>query len=161
VPAIFVTLVDLRAPPDAAHLLTSGCACRANGEAAITAAILEAVQTRATVIAGTRDDLFYRHYQDQNENLNKARIAKFNSITAAGRVPPSMLPSDGNAKVSFSDVARRIEERASGSVLHCDLTIVPEIVSAVRVIVPGLEGVPDHRYYSPGKRARSVSQDER
>jgi ribosomal protein S12 methylthiotransferase accessory factor len=150
VPAVYVTLVDHREPLHSPVKLTSGSGCRPTGEAALLAALLEAIQSRATVMAGTRDDLFYSHYQDVDIELVTAKLGRLTSGCPQG----AMLPGGED---DFDGLSRRVGEVLGTEIVVVDLSKGIEDLHVARVIAPGLEGVPGHSLYAPGSRARAAS----
>ncbi|MEX0406794.1 YcaO-like family protein [Aquibium sp. LZ166] len=153
VPAIYVTLVDKREPLHSPVKLVSGSACREGGEAALLAALLEAIQTRATVIAGTRDDLYFDHYLDIDTQLVSAKLHLLETSVAG-----SVLPSSCNA--SIDALGGLVEEALGCSIVVVDLSLGICGVHVVRVIVPGAEGVPGHSEYARGVRARIAARKQ-
>lgn len=74
VPAIVATLVPMQKATETR--IFSGVACRDKLEDAALAAVLEAIQTRLTFVAGSREDLFSEDYlQSEMRNLRGFRKA--------------------------------------------------------------------------------------
>ncbi len=116
---------------------------------AMIRAMSEAVQSRLTHISGSRDDMF--HF-DSHANRDDARAAAalFGRPFAPLRTKDLSTDSfEGDIEV----VLRALETTGIENVVVVDLTR-PEIgVPVAKVVVPGLEPIPDSPDYLPGRRA--------
>jgi ribosomal protein S12 methylthiotransferase accessory factor len=121
-------------------------------------AMSEAVQSRLTVISGSRDDVFYRHYE---------AVANQDTIRRAYEVLTRTRPTlafSSRARVDTPTFHQDLEAilHALGSVgitraVAVDLTREELGIPVVKVVVPGLEG---HRHavtYRPGARATAAA----
>jgi ribosomal protein S12 methylthiotransferase accessory factor len=119
---------------------------------ALMRAITEAVQSRLTHIAGSRDDMF--HY-DTQANPDDVRAS-------ASLVTRDSAPFDYSdfSTDSFEDdievILQNLQAVGIESVIVVDLTRVGVDIPVVRVIVPGLEPSPHSADYVPGERAASL-----
>lgn len=132
-----------------------GYGCHLAPEVAFMRAVSEAVQSRATVISGSRDDTYYRDY---SVFLSEDTLRQ----SAAGIEAAATRPFDRASLATDTfegDIAVLLEHvRRAGvaRVVVCDLTD-PEIgIPVVKVIAPGLEGIRDRLDYQPGVRARAA-----
>lgn len=132
-----------------------GYGCHLAPEVALMRAVSEAVQSRATVISGSRDDTYYRDY---SVFLSEDTMRQ----SAAGVEAVATRPFDRASLATDSfegDVAVLLENvRRAGiaSVVVCDLTDPAIGIPVVKVIAPGLEGLRERLDYQPGMRARAV-----
>ena len=136
---------------------TAGMGCHATREIALLRALTEAVQSRLTFIAGSRDDLFrtdyYRAYG--HDKLLDACVQ-----TAGGQPARAFHAAPTTMEQTFNDdIAWALNGvRAAGfdRVIVVDLSRPELPIAVVRVVIPGLEGVDHHPTYVPGARARAL-----
>jgi ribosomal protein S12 methylthiotransferase accessory factor len=122
-------------------------------EVALLRALTEAVQTRLTYIAGSRDDLLRHDYAlGRNRDLLEQIWAEITAAPSAARLedrPP--LAGD-----TFETDTRLLLDRLVGAgveqVVVVDLTRADLGIPVVKVVVPGLEGPGGNL---PGRRARA------
>ncbi|ETX12959.1 hypothetical protein OCH239_15180 [Roseivivax halodurans JCM 10272] len=122
---------------------------------ALSRAVTEAIQARATVISGSRDDLFPQDYRDAVSIEDQ--LARVENRSAA---PLATVRSDATASFE-GDLALLLDRlRAVGvrHVLACDLRRSEIGIPVVKVVVPGLEPVRTP-FYQPGPRARAVLKE--
>lgn len=122
---------------------------------ALSRAVTEAIQARATVISGSRDDLFPQDYRDATSIEHQLR-----RISERGGAP---LVTDWiDAADSFEADLDILLERLRGvgvrHVLICDLSRGEFGIPVVKVVVPGLEPVRTP-FYRPGPRARAFLKE--
>ena len=129
-----------------------GSGCHPSREVALMRALSEAVQSRATWIAGSRDDFEPRDY------LASARAGRLATsrdwLNAPPRVDFGAVPDWINHCVR-DDIAQAVTAlRRVGlaQVLAVDLTHPDIGVPVARVVVPGLEGVYNDAGFMPGQR---------
>lgn len=130
-PTIFCLLEKLK-KEEVGSMSYGGFACRGNEIAAVSAAILEAVQSKVTDIAGARDDITAEHYQSTNKRY-----------LCTGRVRDAV-----HSGLSDIPALERIEQALSrdatvGTPIVFDLAPRNIGIHCVRVLVPGLELVND------------------
>ena len=138
-----------------------GFASHLDATAALYKAIIEAIQGRVTFISGTRDDLFYEHYEQLRD---PALLAGMWEEIAAGAATatrwtgePSLSTDtfEGDLRLLLAALERAGFDRA----IAVDLSR-PEIgIPVVKVIVPGLEVMPDPEA-EPGARVRALQQQQ-
>jgi len=119
---------------------------------ALMRAITEAVQSRLTHIAGSRDDMF--HY-DTHANPDDVRASA--SILTRDSVP---FTYSDFSRDSFEDdiemILQNLQAVGVESAVVVDLTRADVGIPVVKVIVPGLESPPHSVAYVPGERATSL-----
>jgi ribosomal protein S12 methylthiotransferase accessory factor len=134
-----------------------GYGCHPRREIALLRALTEAVQSRLTQIAGSRDDVYRSEYQRTRDPRSLDSV--WRTVTGRPgtldfhRVPSFPLPSFD------ADVALEIELlRGIGvdRVAVVDLTRPEFDIPVVRVVVPGLETFPSASRYRPGPRGLAV-----
>ncbi|WP_283135428.1 YcaO-like family protein [Rhizohabitans arisaemae] len=113
----------LRSPELAS--VVAGSACRPTYAEAATDALMEAIQCRATVVAGSRDDLHLRNPPGPPPEMWDA--------------PPLSRAEPPSAVQVLSDLVRTLEELAAGPVVAVDLRRQDEELYVVKCVVPGLE----------------------
>ena len=134
----------------------AGLGCHARRAMALQRAILEAIQTRLTVIAGSRDDLFRDHY---SENLTPATRAAHRTLVDGNGTRPMGEDALGvmlNAKTQLITLVERLRCIGLDEVLVVRLGMPDIGIAVVRVIVPGLEIYDSLEDCIPGDRARRV-----
>ncbi len=154
--ACFVcTIFELGEDPELAIYTSNGSGCHPDKRVALARALTEAAQSRLTLIAGSRDDLWRRMYDDSS------RAAQWTAKMRAGFAAPprrSFLEIESFESPTFADDLRwmigRLGDAGIRDAFCVDLTREDFGVSVVRVIVPGLEGSDEVADYAPGARAR-------
>jgi ribosomal protein S12 methylthiotransferase accessory factor len=155
VPTFSCTLVD---DPDSAHWRAIpkivGHGCHLDPVVALSRAVHEAIQSRVTVIAGSRDDLFPRDYRNAAGREDHARLVADAKLARrpfrrAGAPP---LPS-------FEDDLQCLLDTLSAHGVHqvvaVNLQRAEFGIPVVKVVVPGLEPVRTP-WWQPGPRARRL-----
>ncbi len=129
-------------------------------EIALLRALTEAVQSRLTLIAGSRDDIGREHYQRGHQ------IELIRRIRSEARDFPSersfqSVPTFPHATFN-DDIRCQIEHlQAVGinSLIAVDLTKSELRIPVVRVIIPGLELIGELDDYFPGARAQALLRE--
>jgi ribosomal protein S12 methylthiotransferase accessory factor len=160
-----------------------GMGCHPAREVALLRALTEAAQSRLTVIAGSRDDLFrsdYERYRNP-DMLRKARAQMQPAASGSSATGQSPASSTAPAAAAGGAGARRFQDAPTWSaptfeedvawelerlrsigiqrVVVVDLTKPEFDLPVVKVIIPGLEGVMPEMNpseYVPGARAKAV-----
>jgi ribosomal protein S12 methylthiotransferase accessory factor len=135
-----------------------GYGCHPDKNVALRRALTEAAQSRLTRIAGSRDDI-------QAEDLRAIRSPESILRQRAYVEQESLATRDFRAiprlecatqDEALARMRARLHE-GGFDVLYVDLSSPSLPVAIVRVIVPGLEGLPDAPGYLPGARARAAA----
>ena len=122
-------------------------------------AISEAVQSRLTLIAGSRDDLYYRDYRRYSNEDDRAKLLKI-----ASTPPPTfdMRQTRSQQTSTFEDDLAVLLAALRGvgiqQVIVVDLARKEIGVPVVKVVIPGLGAVLKSAIYTPGKRAMSKAR---
>jgi YcaO-like protein with predicted kinase domain len=136
-----------------------GSGCHPSRNVALLRALLEAAQSRLTVISGARDDISRRDYLwYRNRRVlqrSRARILAQNHArnfqdvsTFEGRAPEEVL----------TWLLQRLQAAGIQQVIAVDLTKPQINIAVVHVVIPGLEGPNSASRYSPGPRARLAAR---
>jgi YcaO-like protein with predicted kinase domain len=132
-----------------------GYGCHPSRNIALLRALLEAAQSRLTVIAGTRDDGPRSWYEEQH------RLRwKFNALRAQlHRTVPTVdfqkVPTfDGRTlNEDLNWLLERLRETGIRQVIAVDLSKSKFRIPVVRIVIPFLEGLNESPKYTPGQRA--------
>jgi len=130
-----------------------GAGCHPSRRIALLRALTEAAQSRLTYISGSRDDIERRDYRRPDDTAPTGTKSK--SPIRGFEAAPTYESSSLNDDLAWElDHLRTIGiER----VIVVDLTQEEFGIPIVRVIIPGLEGMPDGSDYVPGRRAQAVA----
>lgn len=137
----------------------NGYGCHLSPAIALMRALSEAVQSRVTYIAGSRDDLFYDLYrrQEDEDGLRELwdEIASPSDTESFAVQPWLAAESFEEDLTTLLAVLRRVDIE---SAVVVDLT-KPDIgIPVVKMVVPGLEGPPGAEC-RPGRRATRVLEE--
>jgi len=140
----------------------SGYGCHPAPGVALLRAITEAVQSRLTMISGSRDDLFYRDYVHCSNADDLARmIARVTTPPPAldfrARAPIATASFEGDLAVMLDRLRGIGIERAVAVDLSRDDVGIP----VVKLVVPGLEAMSLAHTYAAGPRARARRREAR
>lgn len=145
---------------DPLHPLHSaqGYGCHPVREVALLRALTEAAQSRLTVITGSRDDIMRLDYERSTMPDILERDRSFHGTASApGKHFLDGPTFDGD---TFNDDVRWALDRLAAAGIEqaivVDLTRAELKIPVVRVVVPGLDGVPQMDEFVPGPRGRAV-----
>ncbi len=157
IPAFRCNIFEAADNPHDPQGIFFGSGCHPSRAIALSRALTEAAQSRLTWIAGSRDDIQRQDYRDPGG-------------------APAAAPADGDgpalamrrfadapdfASTTLNDDLRReldcLNAAGIGQVVVVDLTIAGIGLPVVKVVIPGLEGVPDGPDYVPARRALAAS----
>lgn len=154
VPVFMATIWDKRFD----HVgITRGYGAHLDVEVAMIRALTEAIQGRAIVIAGSRDDVFYSDYQ---------YFKKMDSMHAQKELEddPSIIDATNYRTVTTPTLEGdidlllgKLKKVGISQVIVFDLSKPEFDVSVVRVIIPGMEGYYSHMFV-PGERAKKFAK---
>lgn len=128
-PVAAALLVD---PAGAPVPVAAGYACRLDRDAALSAALLEACQSRATEIHGAREDVLHGDRDSAAPLAALCAAIRPRRDAGALRSVPAASPAS-----AVRAVLRRLEAAGFARVVAADLP-APAGVHAVKVIIPGL-----------------------
>lgn len=152
--AVFIALVvneDIDYP--GALYAARGSGCHPNRGVALVRAMMEAIQSRLSFIAGSRDDMLRSEY----EYISSSEMAEHTRVVMAKPQPWSFHEAPNFEAASVEDDLEHILDhlQAAGldSAVIVDLRQPEYGIPVVRVLVPGLEGDSEEGAL-PGPRAR-------
>jgi ribosomal protein S12 methylthiotransferase accessory factor len=166
VPILFDCTVDTEVPVYRAQIYdpsgnvpsSHGYGTHLDPEVAMVRALTEAAQTRAVLISGARDDIFHQYYTVLRLQRNRdaeASILESNPPTVDARERKSQATSTFEGDVEI--ILEKLKKAGLNQVIVFDLSPPDWEISAVRVIVPGLEAS-FHTTYNPKKRAIAFAE---
>ena len=158
-PAFFCTIADESGISWQTLYASQGMGCHPRREIALLRALTEAVQSRLTAIAGSRDDIFRFDY----ERMRNPQVLDESKKMITEEIPERSFDEAPTFDHSCfdEDVALELNHLRSlgvSQIVVIDLT-KPEIgVPVVRVVIPGLEFYVKSTQYHPGPRARQFTE---
>jgi YcaO-like protein with predicted kinase domain len=160
VPAYACTLIDVSDRPRWRTMgAFSGYGCHPAPGVALLRAITEAVQSRLTMISGSRDDTFPRDYTKCSNPDDQRRMLE------AIATPPPRRSFGERASLAgptfegdLEAILTRLRRVGLDRAVVVDLSREEIGVPVVKVVVPGLEGLVFASVYVPGARARAQAQ---
>lgn len=154
VPSFYCVIMD---EANAEEHPGAGAGCHPMRGIALLRAITEAVQTRTTYIAGSRDDIGPEEYE-RSGILDKHRAIR--SLMNGSAAPRDFREGPDKEFDTFEQDLDWLLEKLSaaglGPVLAVDLSDAALPIAVVRVVVPGLEAPHDDDDYRPGPRALAI-----
>ena len=154
IPSFLCEVGERQFDPECRDVFT-GLGCHLNRGVALSRALTEAIQSRLTLITGSRDDLSLRDYA----------TGPFAPAPVIRPRRPFQAVPDLSDLPTFNDdlelICRRLEAVGIRQVIGVDLTRPEFGIPVVRVVVPGLEGPDDDPEYVPGRRARNAQAGAR
>ena len=158
-PSFYCLLIDRGS--EQAHI-GAGAGCHPARDVALSRTLTEAVQTRTTYIAGSRDDLSPSEFTDKGLAQKQRYARDLIGATPARRdwdsIPQHELKSF-NGELKF--LLQQIEIVGINEVVSVDLSRPATGIAVARVVIPGLEAPHDDDCYIPGPRARQAACGER
>jgi YcaO-like protein with predicted kinase domain len=148
VPAFLCRLHD-PAAEGGTGAIPEGAGCHMAREIALLRALTEAVQSRLTMIAGVRDDLFRPLYRMQRPR--QADGGKAPPGAKSFRSVPTYESDDVQGDIDW--LLQRLQSAGLNQAVVVDLAKPAIGIPVVRVIVPGLEDGWHQPDYEPGPRA--------
>jgi ribosomal protein S12 methylthiotransferase accessory factor len=133
-----------------------GAGCHPSASVALLRALTEAAQSRLTYISGSRDDIERQDYRRPGEDSPVEQRCR--GIAGAPSRPFEATVS-GDTDSLNDDIRWELTQlRAAGldQVIVVDLTMSEFNTPVVKVVIPGLEAVPDGPEYVPGARAQAA-----
>lgn len=158
VPSFLCAVLEADYDPFRSVGIAYGSGAHLDPALALVRALTEAAQARLTRLTGSRDDMMPESLQQLREGAGTSAQRRIFSALPGPRPMLSASPYDG---ASFEDDVRFVLERLSEvglrQVVAVDLSRPGWPISAVRVLVPGLEGIMEAPAYRPGLRAQAQS----
>ncbi|MCF2858198.1 YcaO-like family protein [Pseudoalteromonas sp. SMS1] len=157
VPTFLATILDAEENPHRRLYSASGAGTHPNAIVALLRAITEAVQTRLTLISGSRDDINLSKYESkrQQESVNQLR----NLLLEKPETQIAFQAIPSHSGETINDDLNYVLGCLAGVNIHptyVDLTKPAFNIPVVRVIAPNLEGIHDVPGYVFGSRANKL-----
>jgi ribosomal protein S12 methylthiotransferase accessory factor len=157
--AFCAVLIDRASASDLTPYPASfGVGCHPDRDIALARALTEAAQSRATSIAGTRDDMARHSYESTQA---REQIDEFRQLTrepSRARFDEVVTAEDTSVTSHLRRIVERLGRRRLKQVLTVRVSPADAPLAVVRVIVPGLEGPSSSASYQPGARARRAAR---
>jgi len=156
VPTYRCSLFELEPQPQWRPMTRSGgFGCHLAPAVALMRALTEAVQSRVTLIAGSRDDAFYDVYRsgsnEDDRRADAARLAEPTPVQFEARAARATDTFEDDLQIILDELGRAGIEQAA----FVDLTR-PELgIPVVKVVVPGLDSI-NESFIALGERARAA-----
>jgi ribosomal protein S12 methylthiotransferase accessory factor len=156
IPAFRCHIYESSSNPHEPQGVFFGAGCHPSRRIALLRALTEAAQSRLTYISGARDDIERRNYRRPGDERPAELFRSMNGGHSAKR----RLQAAPNRETELlnDDLSWELERLAAVGIrqaIAVDLSIAALDVPVVKVVIPGLESVPDDPSYSPGPRARA------
>lgn len=155
----FAALVTERETLRPTRATANGYGCHPDRGVALLRALTEAIQSRLTYIAGSRDDLFRREYEERlslRESIAQLDALREHRPARRFECTPSVA-TDSFAGDVEQEIAG-LRKAGISRVIAVDLTDADLGMPVIRVVVPGLEGPDSDPDYVPGHRARILDR---
>jgi ribosomal protein S12 methylthiotransferase accessory factor len=140
-----------------------GAGCHPTREIALLRALTEAAQSRLTYISGSRDDIERQDYRRPGDKTPAERLREAGGGPNGGRPTRRLADAPTFEAASLNeDLAWELERLGAAGieqVVVVDLRIPAFDIPVVKVVIPGLEGVPDGPSYVPGPRAQRAAAE--
>jgi len=134
-----------------------GAGCHPSRAIALLRALTEAAQSRLTYISGSRDDIQKRDYRRPDDETPAERQRREAPATPPSRRFDATMTQDSETlNEDLQWELTRLQSAGLDQVVVVDLTKQEFDLPVVKVVIPGLEGVPDGSGYVPGARAQAV-----
>jgi ribosomal protein S12 methylthiotransferase accessory factor len=126
---------QLNGPTGVISRAPAGIACRTNVADAILAALLEAVQSRLTDIAGARDDLSMERFQKSKDGVSKNQPP----LVSLAQLEAELQPTKRTSSMCWQDILKMMQAAGIKDAYLFPLKSPVQDVHVVRAIVTGLE----------------------
>ena len=154
VPAFYCLLLDDNTGDG--HM-GAGAGCHPAREIALSRALTEAVQTRTTYIAGSRDDLTPAEFsQDGRAEKYQYAYRMMEGGDGLGNFQDIFSNQSSTLEDDMDFVLAQLAAIGIDEVAAIDMTIAKYAIPVVRVVIPGLEAPHDDEGFLPGPRARAI-----
>jgi len=159
IPSFVCTIVESSDYRSRGLYPTSGMGSHPSSKIALLRALTEAAQSRLTMISGSRDDNSRKEYEQSRDEkiLNYFREElKTGKTTKSFENIPTRETESLDRDVSWE--LSKLKAIGIKRVIAVDLTKKGFEIPVVRIIIPGLEGVPNFPGYVPGIRAKEMNR---
>ncbi|WP_191602719.1 YcaO-like family protein [Marinomonas algicola] len=159
IPTFVATIINKNESQHRPLYAMSGSGTHLDKHVAIMRAITEAVQTRLTLISGSRDDASLKQYQSR-QNLTYQKNIRTELMDTPSYIDFNNICSweQDSIEEDLAVLIDALDSKGLPCPLMIDLTKPEFNIPVVRVIAPGLEGIHDVPGYVFGKRARDFAE---
>lgn len=159
IPTFVATIINKNESKHRPLYAMSGSGTHLDKHVAIMRAITEAVQTRLTLISGSRDDASLKQYQSR-QNLTYQKNIRTELMDTPSYIDFNDICSweQDSIEEDLAVLIDALDSKGLPCPLMIDLTKPEFNIPVVRVIAPGLEGIHDVPGYVFGKRARDFAE---
>jgi len=136
-----------------------GAGCHAAREIALSRAITEAAQARATYIAGSRDDVGLSEYKNAQRQRRRIQgLNQFRKHQSRRNFATTVSFDNEHIEDDLELCLRQLKSVDIDQVVAVDLSKAEIGLAVAKVVIPGLEGAYGHWHssYLPGPRAKSL-----
>ena len=162
-PAFLCLITDRTGDPSQTQYTSTGYGCHVYKEVALLRALTEAAQSRLTLIAGSRDDVFREEYEPVSSDEVQSFRALIPERGPARRFSEIVSHHTTSFNEDIQTAITLLQGAGLDQVIMVDLTDPCLGIPVVRVIIPGLEGpIPGLEGpragsgYTPGSRAQAL-----
>jgi YcaO-like protein with predicted kinase domain len=136
----------------------AGFGCHLSPAVALLRALTEAVQSRLTMISGSRDDLLGRAYDQLGDrDGNRRAWEALSRIDGVVRFSSRAAIDQPTFEGDVEALSARLRRAGITSAIAVDLSRADLGVPVVKVVIPGLEGHSAGIAYRPGARAAAAA----
>jgi len=154
VAAFYCLLLDENA--EEGHM-GAGAGCHPAREIALSRAVTEAVQTRTTYIAGSRDDLTPAEFSEAGRAEKYHYAARvMEGGEGFGNFQEIISEQSPTLEDDIDFLLARLQAVGVDQVAVVDMTNASYDIPVVRVVIPGLEAPHDDDGFMPGPRATAI-----
>ena len=159
IPTFVATIINKNESQHRPLYAMSGSGTHLDKHVAIMRAITEAIQTRLTLISGSRDDASLKQYQSR-QNLTYQKNIRTELMDTPSYIDFNDICSweQDSIEEDLAVLIDALDSKGLPCPLMIDLTKPEFNIPVVRVIAPGLEGIHDVPGYVFGKRARDFAE---
>ncbi|WP_437826583.1 YcaO-like family protein [Sorangium sp. So ce1153] len=134
----------------------AGAGCHPARHVALLRALTEAVQSRMTMITGSRDDMSRTEYtQRLDADLHRRVLAEMRAGPPGRRFGDAPTQENGTFEDDIRWEIRQLHATGVEQIAVVDLSKAEIGLPVVRVVIPGLESIEGLPGYVPGPRARA------
>ncbi len=156
IPTFMATIMNNKESQHRPLYPMSGSGTHLDKHVAIMRAITEAVQTRLTLISGSRDDASIKEYQSW-QKVEYQKLMRSGLMDTPSHIDFNSIVSweQDSIEEDLTVLITQLKDKNLPTPLMVDLTKAEFNIPVVRVIAPGLEGIHDVPGYVFGQRAKT------
>lgn len=156
IPAFRCHIYEAENNPNDSQGTFFGAGCHPSRSVALLRALTEAAQSRLTYISGSRDDIERRDYRRPDDETPAERRRREAPTAPARRFQATASGDSDTLNEDLHWELARLKAAGLSQAVVVDLAMPEFNLPVVKVVIPGLETVPDGPDYIPGPRARAA-----